>query len=306
MTHRVARLVLGLVLSLYLGLTVILSNPFDPGGGLAETRVVVGPRSCDGGEEGVVLVHSYAGHVEMREAQRKAKGILGAENLRFIFILFTSPEVDMGAVMNESKTHGDILLGERQESYRGLVFKHILGISWLVQHCSQVKYVIKMDDDISVDFPRLLSTASPLLTSPLHVAGLLQLRLPILRGRGSKWSVAREELQGSHYPPFLSGWCYVGQPQAFRAILDVLQGEEDTFWVDDVWVTGLLGAKAGLQLVSLNMYYTVYKEHLGCCVAQPDLKCPYIVAPTDWSTGIIVQAAEHNNRWATHSRFFLY
>ena len=31
------------------------------------------------------------------------------------------------------------------------------------------------------------------------------------------------------------------------------------FWIDDVWITGMLASKVGVELISLNMFYTVYK-----------------------------------------------
>ena len=251
-----------------MSLCVISSSPFDPGGGeterSSEIRVILQPRKCSAGEEGVVAVHSHAGNWQLRASQRKAKTILGADELRFVFILFHSTEVDMAAVERESVEYGDILLGDREESYRGLVYKHLLAISWVTAHCAEVKHVIKMDDDISVDFRRLLVEATRSAPpSGLYMAGLLQLRLPILRSRRSKWAVGEEELAGSHYPDFLSGWCYLTTPRALAAVLHQFRkGDGRVFWVDDVFISGLLAAKAGVQLVSLNMFFTVYRLKL--------------------------------------------
>jgi hypothetical protein len=266
MLRRVAsRLVFGFVISVYLTLCVISSNPFDPGGGgeqeNQDANVVISPKQCTQNEEGVILVHSFAGNFELRSSQRNAKKELGAEELKFVFVLFYSDDVNMDLVSKESNMYSDILLGDREESYKGLVYKHLMGLKWVDKNCSKVTRVIKMDDDISIDFPRLISTAERSLptTSPLYMAGLLQITLPILRSRLSKWGVSEVEMPGTTYPDFLSGWCYLTTPATIRAVLAVYQEGQAVFWIDDVWVTGILGAKAKVKLISLNLYYTVYR-----------------------------------------------
>ena len=103
--------------------------------------------------------------------------------------------------------------------------------------------------------------------------------------RQSKWAVTEEEMSGHHYPDFLSGWfgsfkfikpshcsliclvaeswierCYFTTPAAVRRLLETLESNQPPlFWIDDVWVTGFLAPKAGLRLVSLNLYFTVYR-----------------------------------------------
>ena len=72
------------------------------------------------------------------------------------------------------------------------------------------------------------TVAQSVSSSSLYMAGMLQITLPILRNRcvshldlfdlsrqkqllivkhrNSKWAVSEEEMPGSHYPDFLSGW----------------------------------------------------------------------------------------------------
>ena len=222
--------------------------------------------------------------------------MLGASGLKLVFVLFQSSEVSVEEVEREAEEQGDVLLGDRVESYRGLVYKHLMAIRWAHNNCHQVKHVIKMDDDIFVDFPKLLEVVAK--SSPSggrYMSGLLHLSLPVLR-RG-KWGVAEDEVEGNTYPDFLSGWCYVTSPQVLASMLEVLEHHQpQVFWIDDVWVTGVLAAMAEVQLISLNMYYTVYTEHLQCCVDQPDLTCPYMVGPTDASPNLTTLLAKHSQR----------
>jgi len=66
------------------------------------------------------------------------------------------------------------------------------------------------------------------------------------------------------YPDFLSGWAYAGTLETMDKILNGSLNEE-IFWIDDVWITGILRKKVGIDLVSLNPYFTVYSDHINCC-----------------------------------------
>ena len=118
---------------------------------------LVEPEKCSEQETGVILVHSFAGNFQLRQSQREAKALLlEAKRFKQVFVLFHSSEVDMGKVEEEWKEHKDILLGEKEEGYRVLAFKHLAGLRWADQNCDHVETVIKMDDDIFVDFARIL------------------------------------------------------------------------------------------------------------------------------------------------------
>ena len=62
----------------------------------------------------------------------------------------------MEEVRQEFEEHKDILLGDKVEGYRVLAYKHLAGLRWVNQQCGQVDTVIKMDDDIFVNFEQLL------------------------------------------------------------------------------------------------------------------------------------------------------
>ena len=49
-----------------------------------------------------------------------------------------------------------------------------------------------------------------------------------------------------------------------------LAGEAALLWIDDVMVTGLAAARAGVHRVALNKHFTVYTDHMECCAAAAD------------------------------------
>ena len=69
-------------------------------------------------------------------------------------------------------------------------------------------------------------------------------------------------------------------------------------WIDDVWITGILAAKANLELKSLNSFYTFYKEHIQCCVKNRTLECDFVFGPSEKDSNVIREFGEHSiNCW---------
>ena len=67
------------------------------------------------------------------------------------------------------------------------------------------------------------------------------------------------------------------------------------FWIDDAFITGNLREAAGIHLIDLDEYFTIYKGHMECCIATPRHSptasfssstkipywCDYVVGPTN-------------------------
>ena len=153
-----------LLLCIYCSFSIISKiaspGPFDPGGDGVKgdyLEILAEPSECSEQERGVILVHSYAGNFKLRSSQREAKGLWSeGERFKHVFVLFHSSEVEMEEVEQECEEHKDILLGDKEEEYRVLAYKHLAGLRWVNQKCNKVETVIKMDDDIFVDFAQIL------------------------------------------------------------------------------------------------------------------------------------------------------
>ena len=244
-----------------------------------ETRVMMEPLGC-GKEDIAVIIHSHARNSQMRASQRNAMRQSGLQgNIKPVFVVFRSDKVS--ALLHEMKEEGDLLMGDMEESYHHLIHKHLLGLRWVAGNC-QNNLVIKMDDDIFVNFRAILEAA--LRSAPasgLWMAGLLQVRLPVQRSEASKWAVTRGQWPQDKWPDFLSGWCYVIPSTGVRSILSVLDKDTRLLWIDDIMITGILADKAGLERISLNSAFTVYTEQMKCCAENIEERCQYLVGPTE-------------------------
>lgn len=89
----------------------------------------------------------------------------------------------------------------------------------------------------------------------------------------------------------ISGWAYVCSTTTAKLLVDAALRSSEVFWIDDVWVTGFLARSVGIELEPLNPYYTVYVEHLRCCVEAEDVVCEFMVGPSDGDVKLMVDFA---------------
>ena len=148
------------------------------------------------------------------------------------------------------------------------------------------RYVLKMDDDIMVDVFQLLQKLKqdfPTLKTTL--LGFKQMGLTPQRNPKSKWFVDNSDFGGKTYPDFLSGWAWTTSLTTAEKLVEASQTNK-FFWIDDVWVTGMLAKKIGASLETLNSLYTIYIEHIRCCVENQKSKdgktlmCDFLVGPS--------------------------
>ena len=87
-----------------------------------------------------------------------------------------------------------------------------------------------------------------------------------------------------------------------KLLVNAAYTAEHVFWIDDVWVTGLLSHSAGIELESLNPLYTVYVEHLKCCLGEENVVCDFAVGPSSNDVGLIRDFAKNVKNCAEASK----
>lgn len=244
----------------------------------------------------ILLVTSYSGDVEKRSAVRRAypSKLLAKFGVRRVFLLSLIDEkknynhVSQSAIQDENRRFHDIIQGNFIEDYRNLTYKHVMGLQWAVNFCPQAKYIIKMDHDIIFDFYRLNFLLKKLPRKELLLAGYVMTRMKPIREPANKWYVSKEEYERVNYPNFLSGWFYITNPATVRILLKVTDNLP-YFWIDDLYVTGLLVERTNITLFKLNRFYTPHQEYLQCCVDTPNYVCDYLVGPTSNDNKLMIK-----------------
>ncbi|XP_059053275.1 beta-1,3-galactosyltransferase 5 [Achroia grisella] len=249
----------------------------------------------------VIIVTSYVGHVELRSIHRRAmpSSLLKSMNITRIFLLAKIPPneryITQEAIKDESRIFDDILQGSFQENYRNLTYKHLMGLQWASTVCIP-SYILKVDDDIVYN---LESTHKLLLeinkSNDNLLMGYMLNNTKPRRNKQNKWYVTWEEYPRNEYPPYLSGWYYITTSKiAARICEEAIY--HPYFWIDDIFVTGIVPEVLDIKLKQLPKdYWLEYYELLECCLTDMVMKsiqCHYVVGPNGGRDSLLLEFNE--------------
>lgn len=245
----------------------------------------------------IFIITSYFGNTDVRKSIREAFNVEKDTqlNIRTVFLLGVAPNdkyTTQNAVEQENLKFKDIIQGGFVEAYRNLTYKHIMGLKWASTYCSEAKYVIKMDDDTVVNLQRLedILNSLKLVNTPKFIAGYKLTKMKPIRDSSNKWFVTLDEYPGNSYPTFLSGWFYITTPTIAKEIA-TLANYKRYFWIDDLFVTGILAHDLKVLLVDLSRYFVANSEFMQCCLQDFDkgIDCDKYVGPNGGDKGMIAK-----------------
>ncbi|XP_076766368.1 beta-1,3-galactosyltransferase 5 isoform X2 [Xylocopa sonorina] len=183
-------------------------------------------------------------------------------------------------ILNESKKHNDLLQGDFLDSYQNLTLKHLMGLRWASSECAAT-FLIKTDDDIVIDIFEVVKFLVDRRIKENALSGYVLTKMKPVRILNSKWFVTKEEFPYNVYPDFLSGWFYVTSLKIAQLLVRTSENFKNLFWIDDVFITGILREKCGIKLEMLNDLYATDYRYLECCIRDKKrkLKCEFIAGP---------------------------
>ncbi|XP_074661292.1 beta-1,3-galactosyltransferase 4-like [Tubulanus polymorphus] len=163
----------------------------------------------------------------------------------------------------EISGHGDIVQASFVDSYRNMTLKALTAMSWVEKYCHQVEYIVKLDDDVYLNVPRLLEKIptyfSPQSTGSNSGPPGLTCHVPTnnipMREKFQKWFVTSQEYSGEFYPDYCFGYGYVLHIDTLLRLNEVAQRTVPLFWIDDVFITGIIRQVAGLAIRNISHEY---------------------------------------------------
>ncbi|CAL7933859.1 unnamed protein product [Xylocopa violacea] len=231
----------------------------------------------------VWIVTSSASNYLYRTTLRHAypSELLKNMNITRIFLLGRPKE--KGAwnnISNESKEHNDLLQGDFLDSYQNLTLKHLMGLRWASSKCNAT-FLIKSDDDIVIDIFEILKLVGEKKIEENALSGYVLTKMKPVRILNNKWFVTEGEFPYDVYPDFLSGWFYVTSLKVAQLLVRTSENFKNLFWIDDVFITGILREKCDIKLEMLNDFYATDYRYLECCIRDKKrkLKCEFIAGP---------------------------
>ncbi|XP_038218171.1 beta-1,3-galactosyltransferase 5-like [Zerene cesonia] len=191
----------------------------------------------------VVLVTSAPGHSAARDAVRLTWGHYAARrDVAFGFVLGAPPAELRAAVDAEDALYGDLIVGRFVDSYSNLTLKTLSMLEWVDTYCPRAPRLLKTDDDMFINIPRLLRFAAARANATNTIWGkVIKKSLP-KRTSKSKYYVSPAQFPGKVFPDFATGPAYLVTSDAARALLAAAPAER-YLRLEDVFVTGVLAAK---------------------------------------------------------------
>ncbi|ELT90553.1 hypothetical protein CAPTEDRAFT_45406, partial [Capitella teleta] len=190
-----------------------------------------------------VYVHSAVENYKLRTLIRQTWGdVKRFPNMRVMFVMGqkSSNAMMQNAMHYEFLTYRDILEEDFEDTYRNLSYKGISALKFISHYCNNVKYIFKADDDAFVNMYTLQKHLIQLDAAGYNKKfGLCALWLNMQVMRDDKWQVSTEEYPDEYYPPYCSGMTYLFSTDVAAKLYEASFFVR-FFWVDDVYITGML------------------------------------------------------------------
>lgn len=213
----------------------------------------------------LIMVPSAVSNFEQRNAIRSTWGNISTSNLTVMlkFVLGKSKRsLHQNLAGVENSICHDILFTDISETYENLSKKSIALLHWASTNCKGVKYLLKIDDDMFLNIPRLLDelTTKPKLNSisGCKVSGASPFRLPF-----SKWRISRSEYEKDYYPDYIAGTAYLISGDIIPKLYSAT-GSVPYFIFEDVYITGLCREHIGAVALENKGFSCGYRDRSPC------------------------------------------
>ncbi|KAL3284434.1 hypothetical protein HHI36_018593 [Cryptolaemus montrouzieri] len=190
----------------------------------------------------LILIHSAPKNFEKREVIRSTWGRKNFKS-QLVFSL-GNPEDErvQHRILEEAQSFNDIIQGSFKDSYKNLTYKHVMSLKYAVYHCDTTKYILKTDDDVFVNIQYLFD----FIDTKISRYGSEKLLMcnswtgsTVRRSFRSRYRITFEEYSRKTFPSYCSGWFILYSPDVVYDLY-LLAQKSRYFWIDDVFVTGIL------------------------------------------------------------------
>ncbi|CAH0564230.1 unnamed protein product [Brassicogethes aeneus] len=218
--------------------------------------------------EFVIFISSSTVNFKKRETIRRTWG--KKQPLPILFALGSVQNETIQSQINaENDKYSDIIQGSFVDTYKNLSYKQVMMLKYVNDHCSDSMFLLKMDDDLFINMPQLTNfIKNDLIPNNTHnlIMGDVYMDRPVVRKK-SKWRVLPEEFLPNVYPTYCPGWRIIYSMDIVQYLYRQSQNKAvKYFWVDDVFVSGILAAKlkdVHKDIEPLSVTNATVKEYLN-------------------------------------------
>ena len=235
--------------------------------GLISQPPTMSPACINNGENVflLIMVPSTASNFAQRDAIRKTWG--NVSNIRPIvklkFVLGKTHSFHLqDLLLTENLLYNDILIEDVPEKYENLTQKSIAILRWTVSNCPRIRYLLKIDDDVFLNLPRLLKYISKHAQTNTILGCLVSHSSPF-RSIFSKWRVSWDQYNEEEYPEYISGPAYLISGDVLYKLYQSTK-HVPKFMFEDVYITGLCRRHIGALAKSHAEFSCGYRDKGPC------------------------------------------
>lgn len=202
---------------------------------------------CGDRLDAVMIVHTSANHFVRRNLFREAytdETTTEPYRLKVVFLVGHVHDAKLQIELEiENRQYGDTVVGSFYDSYENLTLKAVMGYRWLSQNCKDVPLLIKIDDDVLIDVPRFFASYRHHINPDKHQKSIFcNVWEKAKVQRTGKWKIEKGLFRNDSYSfPYCSGYFVIVTPDLIQSMYN--SGKEiDFFWVDDVFLYGMVPA----------------------------------------------------------------
>ncbi|XP_041452277.1 beta-1,3-galactosyltransferase 5-like isoform X1 [Drosophila obscura] len=198
----------------------------------------------------LILITSAQSHFMARMSIRQTwMHYASRRDVGMAFVLGSTANVTLNESINqENNIYRDMIRGHFIDSYFNLTLKTISMLEWTDTQCPSVKFILKTDDDMFINVPKLLDFVDARHEDMRSIYGRLAKYWRPVRNRKSKYFVSHKSYSGMQYPPFTTGPAYL---LTGDIVHELYMQSLHTYYMqlEDVFITGIVAKSLKIKRV---------------------------------------------------------
>lgn len=203
----------------------------------------------------LALVHSAPSHTEARYAIRQTWGHYGTRRdiaIGFLVGRTSNATWEMN-LEQEQFMYGDIVRSNSYDSYDNLTLKTISMLEWTDTYCSQAKFLLKVDDDMFINIPKLLEFTKTHWNDSRQIYGRLAKKWRPIRNKKSKYYVSPALYAPKNFPDFVTGPSYLLTTDMLHELFEASLTHA-FLKLEDVYMTGIISEMVHVKRKHVNEF----------------------------------------------------
>nr|CAD7449862.1 unnamed protein product [Timema bartmani] len=203
----------------------------------------------------LVVITSAPSHKEARLAIRQTWGhYTQRSDIAIAFLLGSTGDLQLRESLKaEHGIYSDLIVARFVDSYNNLTLKTVSMLEWVDTYCNKVEFILKTDDDMFINIPKLLSFLNKHSKDSKKIYGRLAKRWKPIRNKKSKYYVSAQQFSPSLFPDFTTGPAYLLTRDVIHDLYT--KALQKTYLkLEDVFITGIVAQELQIKRFHVNEF----------------------------------------------------